>query len=280
MNQTDDIKELAKRATLLRMDILKMLEKSGSGHPGGSLSSIDIMTVLYCSKMNHAVSSTPKDDLDRFVLSKGHCAPALYATLSYCGYFDKKELDGLRKLGSMLSGHPFSPSTPGVDVCTGSLGQGLSMAVGMALAGRLDGKKSTIYCMIGDGESQEGQIWEAAMSAGHYKLGNLVAILDNNGLQIDGDVSEVMDINPIGDKWRAFGWEVIEIDGHDIAQISSAIDKADGIKDKPVMIWAHTTKGKGVSFMENKAGWHGVAPSAEQLEQALAELDVCLSQED
>lgn len=272
MKRIENCEELAKIANELRIDILEMLYEAGSGHTGGSLSAIDILTVLYFSKMNHKPGQENGADRDRFVLSKGHGAPALYATLARCGYFDKKELASLRKLGSMLSGHPYGPSTPGVDVTTGSLGQGLSMANGMALGLKLDQSKSVVFCLLGDGETQEGQVWEAAMTAAHYKLDNLVAILDNNGLQIDGFIKDVMGIEPIGDKWRAFGWEVIETDGHDMSSLLGAIDKALAVVSKPSLIWAHTVKGKGVSFMENKANWHGVAPTAEELEKAKKEL--------
>lgn len=272
MKRIDDSEQLKVIANELRIDILKMLHESGSGHTGGSLSAIDILTALYFSRMRHNPGEENGAERDRFILSKGHGAPALYATLARCGYFDKKELGSLRKLGAMLSGHPYSLSTPGVEISTGSLGQGLSIANGMAMGLKLDQSKSVVYCLMGDGETQEGQIWEAAMSGAHYKLDNLVGILDNNGLQIDGFVKDVMGIEPIGDKWRAFGWEVIETDGHDISALLEAIDKAVAVKGKPSLIWAHTVKGKGVSFMENKASWHGVAPSAEQLEQAIKEL--------
>lgn len=272
MKRIEDCEELAIIANELRIDILEMLHESGSGHTGGSLSAIDILTALYFSRMKHKPGQENGADRDRFVLSKGHGAPALYATLARCGYFDKSELGTLRKLGSMLSGHPFSPSTPGVEITTGSLGQGLSMANGMALGLKLDQCKSVVYCLMGDGETQEGQVWEAAMTAAHYKLDNLVAILDNNGLQIDGFIKNVMGIEPIGDKWRSFGWEVIETDGHNMSALLDSIDKALAVKGKPSLIWAHTVKGKGVSFMENKANYHGVAPSAEELEKAIKEL--------
>ncbi|HEB71143.1 MAG TPA: transketolase [Nitrospirae bacterium] len=273
MKRIEDCEELAKIADELRIDILEMLHTAGSGHTGGSLSAIDILTALYFSKMNHKPGMENGAERDRFVLSKGHGAPALYVTLARCGYFDKSELASLRKLGSMLSGHPYSPSTPGVEVTTGSLGQGLSIANGMALGLKLDQSKSVIFCLMGDGETQEGQVWEAAMTSAHYKLDNLVAILDNNGLQIDGFVKDVMGIEPIGDKWRAFGWEVIEIDGHDMSALLGAIDKAVAVKGKPSLIWAHTVKGKGVSFMENKASYHGAAPTAKELEMAKKELN-------
>lgn len=274
MEKTQNVDELKRIAKDLRIDILRMLAASGSGHSGGSLSAIDMLTALYFSKMDHSPSYDRRSERDAFILSKGHGAPALYAVLARCGYFDKSQLNSLRRLHAMLSGHPYSPSTPGVEVSTGSLGQGLSMANGMAMAWKLDRRKGTVYCMLGDGETQEGQVWEAAMTAAHYKLDNVVALLDNNGLQIDGRVADIMGIEPIGDKWRAFGWEVIEIDGHDMGAILSALDKASEVAGKPCLIWAHTVKGKGVSFMENKASWHGVTPNAAELEKALAELAV------
>lgn len=272
MKLVNDAGELKKIARDLRVDILKMLAASGSGHTGGSLSAIDILTALYFGRMNHGPDMPKDSDRDIFVLSKGHAAPALYAVLANCGYFDKSHLGSLRQLNAMLSGHPYSLSTPGVEVSTGSLGQGLSMANGIAMAFRLDKRKGTVFCMMGDGETQEGQIWEAAMTASHRKLDNVVGILDNNGLQIDGWVRDVKGIEPIGDKWRAFGWEVIEIDGHDMPAILSAIDKAVAVKGKPSLIWAHTVKGKGVSFMENKASFHGLAPTQDELAKALVEL--------
>ena len=272
MQKTDNPDKLRKIANGLRVDILTMLSQAGSGHTGGSLSAIDILTVLYYSRMKHSPENNNNSGRDRFVLSKGHAGPALYAVLADCGYFDKSHLSSLRKIDSILSGHPFAPSTPGVEVSTGSLGQGLSMANGIAIGARLNGETGTVFCMVGDGECQEGQIWEAAMTAAHYKLDNVVAILDNNGLQIDGAVRDIMNIEPIGEKWKAFGWEVIEIDGHDMPAILDAIDRAEKNKDRPTMIWAHTVKGKGVSFMENKVKYHGVAPSAEELELAVAEL--------
>jgi transketolase len=269
---TNDVAELKKIARELRVDILKMLAASGSGHTGGSLSAIDILAALYFGRMNHGPNIPKEADRDVFVLSKGHGAPALYAVLAQCGYFDKSQLGSLRQMHAMLSGHPYSPSTPGVEVSTGSLGQGLSMANGIAMAYKLDRRKGTVFCMLGDGETQEGQVWEAAMTASHHKLDNVVGILDNNGLQIDGFVRDIKGIEPIGDKWKAFGWEVIEIDGHNMSEIISAIDRAVAVKGKPALIWAHTVKGKGVSFMENKASYHGAVPTKEELEKALVEL--------
>ncbi|MFC1690554.1 transketolase [Nanoarchaeota archaeon] len=266
------IQALENKAKELRKDILRMLEKAGSGHPGGSLSAIDMMTALYFYKLNIKPEKPDWPDRDRFVLSKGHAAPALYACLAEKGFFPKKELDCLRKINCMLQGHPSKKLIPGVEASTGSLGQGLSMAVGMAIAGKLDKKAYGVYVVVGDGEMQEGQIWEAAMAAAHYKLDNITVFIDNNNLQIDGNVDEVMSVYPIKEKWQAFGWKVIEIDGHDIKQIIDALDVPHE-KGKPKAILANTTKGKGVSFMENKAEWHGVAPKKEELDNALGELE-------
>jgi transketolase len=224
--------------------------------------------------MHHNPQNPKWPDRDRFVLSKGHGAPALYATLARSGYFDLSELNNLRKLGSILQGHPDMKVTPGVEISTGSLGQGLSMANGMALALKLDKRAARVYVLMGDGENQEGQIWEAAMAAAHYRLDNLCGIIDYNGLQIDGPVNEIMKIEPIRDKWLAFGWEVFEIDGHNFAEIISALDQAETVKNKPCLILAHTIKGKGVSFFEGKVKYHGVAPTDEELEKALFELGV------
>jgi len=257
----------------IRKDIIKMLTESGSGHPGGSLSAVEIMTTLYFNEMN-VDPKNPKDpNRDRFVLSKGHAAPVLYSVLAEKGYFNKEELMGLRKIGAMLQGHPNMTYIPGVDMSTGSLGQGISAAVGMALAGKLDKKDYRVYVLLGDGELEEGQVWEASMSAAHYKLDNLTAFVDYNGLQIDGDVEEVMNPNPIADKFVAFGWNVIYLeDGHDLVEIKNAIEEGKKVKDNPTMIVCKTIKGKGVSFMENEAGWHGSTPNKEQCEQALSEI--------
>jgi transketolase len=270
--RTNDLAALREIARELRIDILKMLNTAKSGHSGGSLSAIDLLTALYFSRMDHSPVYPKARERDRFVLSKGHAAPALYATLCRAGYFDKSNLTRLRRLNAMLSGHPFSPSTPGVEVSTGSLGQGLSLANGMALAGRLDGWTKTVFCMMGDGELQEGQVWEAAMTSAHYKLDNVVGVVDANGLQIDGAVADVMSVEPLEDKWRGFGWATRMIDGHDMEQIVDAIDWGVAYKGGPAMILARTVKGKGVSFMEGKAGYHGVPPSDEELKTALAEL--------
>ena len=267
-----DHKGLNEIANVIRKDIVSMICKSKSGHPGGSLSAVEILTALYFDQMNIDPTNPKMEDRDRFVLSKGHAAPALYATLSERGYFDKEELNHLRQIGSMLQGHPDMKKIPGVEMSTGSLGQGFSVACGMAMAAKLDNAPWNVYALLGDGEVQEGIIWEAAMSAAHYKLDNMIAFLDYNGLQIDGDVESVMNINPIEDKFKTFGWNVITIDGHDFEQIFAALDMAKDTVDKPTMIIAKTIKGKGVSFMENQASWHGSAPSEEQLQQALSEL--------
>lgn len=265
-----ELKEIARE---VRVDILNMLAKAGSGHTGGSLSSVEILTTLYYTKLRHDPKSPDWPDRDRFIISKGHGVPTLYVILGKRGYFDPSHFGTLRKLGSILQGHPYCRATPGLEVCSGSLGQGLSQANGIALAGRLDNKDYRVYVLLGDGEIQEGLIWEAAMTAAHYKIDNLCGILDNNGLQIDGPVSKVMAIEPVAKKWEAFGWHVLEIDGHNFREISAALDEAETIKGRPTIIIAHTTKGKGVSFMENKAKYHGLSPTKEELELALQELD-------
>ena len=267
-----DHKGLNEITNVIRKDIVSMIYRAKSGHPGGSLSAVEILTALYFDQMNIDPTNPKMEDRDRFVLSKGHAAPALYATLSERGYFDKEELNHLRQIGSMLQGHPDMKKIPGVEMSTGSLGQGFSVACGMAMAAKLDNAPWNVYALLGDGEVQEGIIWEAAMSAAHYKLDNMIAFLDYNGLQIDGDVESVMNINPIEDKFKTFGWNVITIDGHDFDQIFAALDMAKDTVDKPTMIIAKTIKGKGVSFMKNQASWHGSAPSEEQLQQALSEL--------
>lgn len=269
-----DIENLKKWARQLRLDVLMMLNKAKSGHTGGSLSAADIVTSLYFYKMRYDPQNPKWEDRDRFVLSKGHAAPIQYAALARCGYFSPKEMRTLRKLGSILQGHPDMKCTPGIEVCTGSLGQGLSMANGMALALRLDKKASRVYALLGDGEVEEGQIWEAAMSAAHYKLDNICAILDFNGFQIDGAVTDVMNVEPLTEKWKAFGWHVLMIDGHDMEQIIHALDEAETIKGQPTMIIARTVKGKGVSIFEGKYQYHGVPPSDEELKKSLEELGV------
>ncbi len=272
MPYTDkQIKELEARTRQVRKAIVEIICRACSGHPGGSLSSADLVTALYFAVLRHDPKNPQWPERDRFHMSKGHCCPLWYTVLAEAGYFPKEELLKLRKLGAMLQGHP-DRRTPGVDVASGSLGQGLSVALGMSLAARLDKKDYRVYCLIGDGESQEGNIWEAAMAASHYKCDNLCAILDFNGLQIDGKVSEVMGIEPVKDKWQAFGWETIEIDGHNMPEILAAFDRAKTIKLKPSIIIAHTTKGKGVSFMENACHFHGNAPTPEQAEKAQKEL--------
>ncbi len=267
-----DIASLTEKARILRIEILKMLTEAGSGHTGGSLSAADIVTALYFSKMRHDPEDPKWSERDRFILSKGHAAPVLYAALALSGYFEKTLLKTLRKLGSPLQGHPCSKILPGVEISTGSLGQGLSIANGIALGLRMDGLNSRVYCLLGDGETQEGQVWEAAMTAAHYKLDNLCAFIDNNGLQIDGHCCDVMYIEPIVDKWAAFGWHVIDINGHDMGAILGALNEAETVKGKPTMIVARTVKGKGVSLFEGKVEYHGLAPTHEELEIALKEL--------
>lgn len=267
-----DYTKLKETARIIRQDIIEMLAESNSGHPGGSLSAVEILTALYFSEMNVKPENPHFEDRDRFVLSKGHAAPVLYSTLAERGYFEKKHLKTLRKIGSILQGHPNMNDTPGVDMSTGSLGQGLSAANGMALAGKLDNKDYRVFVLLGDGELEEGQVWEAAMTSAHYKLDNVTAFVDHNRLQIDGPVEKVMNPEPVADKFAAFGWHVISIDGHSFEEIFKAIDEAKTVKGKPTMIVASTVKGKGVSFMENQAGWHGTAPNKEQRDQAIKEL--------
>ena len=268
-----DIPFLKKQAKLVRVEILKMLTIAGSGHTGGSLSAADIVSALYFSKMRHSPDNPGWRERDRFILSKGHAAPLLYAVLAMAGYFDISALKTLRKLGSPLQGHPCSRVLPGVEISTGSLGQGLSVSNGMAMGMKMDNIGSRVYCLLGDGEIQEGQVWEAAMTAAHYKLDNLCAIIDLNGLQIDGPVSKVKAIEPVASKWAAFGWNVIDIDGHDMKEILDALDDAETVKGKPSVILAHTIKGKGVSFFEGKVEYHGMAPTPEELEKALKEME-------
>jgi len=259
-------------ARQIRREILKATAAAKSGHPGGSLSLAEIMTVLYFEEMSLDPMNPQYQERDRFVMSKGHATPVLYAALALRGFFPVEELATFRQINSRLQGHPDMKHIPGVDFTTGSLGQGLSGALGMALAAKLDHSPRRVYAIIGDGECQEGQIWEAAMAAAHYKLDNLTVFLDYNNLQICGEICDVMNIEPIGEKWQAFGWHVVELDGHDFIQIREAICEAKSTKGQPTLLLAHTIKGKGVSFMENKAEWHGSAPNAEQLAQALAEL--------
>ena len=271
-------KQLEITACKVRMGIIEGVHSAKSGHPGGSLSCADILTYLYFKHMNIDPANPKKADRDRFVLSKGHAAPALYATLANRGYFDVSLLKTLRQIGSILQGHPDMKHIPGVDMSTGSLGQGISVAVGMALAGKQSGKDYRVYAILGDGEVAEGQVWEAMMAANKYHLDNLCACVDVNGLQIDGATKDVMPTEPLDKKFEAFGWHVIKIDGHDFDQIESAYQEAAATKGQPTMILAHTVKGKGVSFMENNAGWHGKAPNDEQFAQAKAELEAAIKE--
>lgn len=266
------IKELGEIARKVRIHIVKSTHEAGSGHPGGSLSATDTLTTLYFHFMNHNPDNPDWDKRDRFVLSKGHAAPALYGVLAESGYFEVEELMTLRKLGSRLQGHPDMNKTPGVDASTGSLGQGLSIAAGMALAAKIDRETHRVFVVCGDGEMQSGQIWEAAMFASHNKLDNLIAFLDRNNLQIDGSTNEVVSIEPIVSKWRSFGWHVIEINGHNFYEIIDALEEADEVEEEPTMIIAHTVKGKGVPFMEGSLAFHGKAANDEQLKIALEAL--------
>jgi transketolase len=267
-----NVNELKQTARKVRIDALRGIHAASSGHPGGSLSSADIITALYFSVMNIDPDDPHMKGRDRFVLSKGHSCPALYAALANRGYFDPDEMLSFRRLGSFLQGHPNMDKCPGVEMSTGSLGQGFSVAVGMAIAGKMDGDSGRVFTMTGDGELQEGIIWEAALSAAKHGLDNLIAIVDWNNLQIDGVVDTVKKVAPVDEKFRAFGWEVFSCDGHDMQDILDTFDKALAVKGKPVCIVAKTVKGKGVSFMEDKAGWHGKAPDDEQLAQAIEEL--------
>jgi len=266
------IKRLEDIAKEIRRLIVQMLSKAGSGHPGGSLSSADMLTGLFFSSLKHDPKNPQWPDRDRFHMSKGHCCPLWYALLAKSGYFEEEKLWTLRKLGSMLQGHP-DRRTPGVEVASGSLGQGLSVSLGMALAGKLDKKDYRIYCLMGDGEIQEGNIWEAAMAAAHYKCDNICGILDYNRFQIDGKTADVMNLEPIVDKWQAFGWNTIEIDGHNMKEILQAYEMAKTVKNKPTIIIGRTIKGKGVSFMENVVDFHGRSPTKEEEAKALKELE-------
>lgn len=270
-------KQLEAMAVRVRMAVIEGTFNAKSGHPGGSLSATDTLTYLYFKELNVDPANPAWEDRDRFVLSKGHCAPALYGALAHKGFFDVEEIKGLRHTNSMLQGHPCMTKTPGVDMSTGSLGQGISVAVGMALGAKLQGKNFRTYAMLGDGEIEEGQVWEAAMFASHKQLSNLCIVVDNNNLQIDGTVEEVNSPYPIPEKFAAFGWNVIVIDGHDFDQIDAAFTAARACTDKPTAIIQKTVKGKGVSFMENQVSWHGSAPNAEQYEQAMAELNAALA---
>jgi transketolase len=263
---------LAEVAKTLRRHIITMTAKAGSGHPGGSLSAVEIVTALFFKVMHHCCSNLQWAEHDRFILSKGHAAPLLYAALAESGYLPVEELSTLRKLNSRLQGHTDRITTPGVEMSTGSLGQGLSFGIGIALAARLDTQDFRVYVLLGDGECDEGQVWEAAMAAAHFRVDNLVAIVDHNKQQIDGWNREVMNLEPLAEKWRSFGWYVIEVDGHDFNQILAAFEQAKQVKGKPTVIIAHTVKGKGVSFMENNLEFHGRAPTLEEAERALEEL--------
>ena len=267
-----NVKGLEIKANEVRKNIIKTVYQSQSGHPGGSLSIADILTVLYFREMNIQPENPDWEERDRFVLSKGHCSPALYSCLANRGFFPVEDLKTFRNINSYLQGHPDKNKVPGVDMTTGSLGQGLSAANGMAIAGKVDKKEYRVYCVLGDGEIEEGQIWEAAMAASQYKLDNLCVIVDNNNLQIDGTIEEVMSSYPIDEKFRSFGFQVINIDGHDIEEIIKAFEVAKNVKGKPTCIIAKTTKGKGITFMENQAGWHGKAPNEEQYQQAMKEM--------
>lgn len=266
-----DIKELEKIAKDIRIEILKMLTRAGSGHTGGSLSMVEILVGLYFYKFRCDPQKPLCNTRDIFVLSKGHGCPALYAVLAHMNFFKKEELDTLRKVGTRLQGHP-QRGLPGIEVSSGSLGQGLSIANGCALGARLNKDNKRIYCLMGDGELDEGQIWEAALTSSHYKLDNLCGIVDYNKFQIDGRIEEIKNLAPLDEKWHSFGWEVLEVDGHNLAEIMASYDKAETIKGKPTVILAHTVKGKGVSFLENQNQYHGVAPTKEELEKALKEL--------
>lgn len=266
------IEELRQKAKKVRRDIIEEVYCAKSGHPGGSLSIADVLTVLYFKEMQINPQNPNWEDRDRLILSKGHCSPALYACLAERGYFPVEDLKTFRNKNSYLQGHPDKNKIPGVDMTTGSLGQGLSCANGMAIAGKMNHKDYRVYCVLGDGEIEEGQVWEAAMAANKYKLDNLCIVIDNNNLQIDGTIEEVMSSYPIDEKFRSFGFEIIQIDGHDIEEIIKAFEVAKNVKGKPTCIIAKTIKGKGVDFMENQAGWHGKAPNEEQYEQAIKAL--------
>lgn len=271
-----DLVLLKRNATEIRKSVVKMVNEANSGHPGGSLSIADILSVLYFNEMNVDPKNPQDPKRDRLILSKGHASPGIYGALAEKGYFSKELLSTFRKYGSTLQGHPDMRKVPGIDMSTGSLGQGLSVANGMALSARISGENYRTYVIMGDGEIQEGQVWEAAMTSAHYKIDSLCVILDNNNLQIDGNCDEIMGIEPLDKKWEAFGWNVIKIDGHDYESINRGLQEAKACKGKPTILIANTIKGKGVSFMENVCGFHGVAPNADETVKALAELDAVL----
>ncbi|HVX66704.1 MAG TPA: transketolase [Bryobacteraceae bacterium] len=272
MNRTHNVSELQDISKRVRRDIIRMIAAAKSGHPGGSLSAVEILVTLYWDVMRHDPARPDWPDRDRFILSKGHAAPVLYSVMAESGYTPKDQLETLRKLGSIYQGHPDKRFIPALEASTGSLGEGLSLALGMGLAARADGRPTRIYCVLGDGEIQEGQVWEAAMFGSFNKVDNVVAIVDYNGIQLDGFVKDILDVAPLAEKWRGFGWHTLEVDGHDIGALQAAFAEAASVKGKPTAIVAHTVKGKGVSFMENNPKFHGVAPTKEEMEKALEEL--------
>lgn len=272
MRKTSNVEELQAIAKQVRRDIIEMITAAKSGHPGGSLSAVEILVTLYFDKLRHDPANPEWPDRDHFILSKGHAAPVLYSVLAECGYTPKEELNQLRRLGCMYQGHPDVRFMPMLDASTGSLGQGLSFALGMGAAARLDGRSSRVYCVLGDGEIQEGQIWEAAMFGAFHKVTNVVPIVDYNRIQLDGFVKDIMEIEPLAAKWESFGYHALSVDGHDIAALQAAFDDAAARTSQPTVILANTVKGKGVSFMENNPKYHGMAPTAEEREKALAEL--------
>jgi transketolase len=272
MQKTSDAAALAVLAKRMRRTAIEMITEAKSGHPGGSLSAAEIVVTLFFDVLRHDPANPGWTDRDRFILSKGHCCPILYAVMAECGYCPKESLNTLRKLGSIYQGHPDVRFLPALEASTGSLGQGLSLAIGMALAARMDGSPARTYTVLGDGEIQEGQIWEAAMFGGFHKVDNLVAIVDYNQIQLDGFVKDILDLEPLSDKWRSFGWHVLDVDGHSIPALQRAFAEAAATKGRPTCILAHTIKGKGVSFMENNPKFHGAAPSREEFEKAMLEL--------
>jgi len=272
MNKTSNVRDLAAIAKQVRREIVEMITHAKSGHPGGSLSAVEILVTLFFDVLRHDPQNPKWPDRDRFILSKGHAAPVLYSVLAECGYTPKDQLNTLRKLGSIYQGHPDVRFLPALEASTGSLGEGLSIGIGMALAAKLDLSPTRVYVVLGDGEIQEGQIWEAAMFAGDKAVDNLVAIVDYNRIQLDGFVNDIMPLEPLADKWRAFNWHAVELDGHDIPALQAAFAEAAAMKSKPTVIIAHTAKGKGVSFMENNPKFHGVAPTEEEMGKALMEL--------